>query len=127
MELFDPHRPRINDQPELLGRRFAIPRLTLFPCEDNSTTTIGAMIPHSGNSRYAARQVLRTVPDTMIPEILSQYRKDPEQTLETLFGITLAPITEPNDYELARSLAKERNTKPKLSDAELTEKLLERR
>ena len=103
MNLFDPHRRRINDMPELIGRRIAVPRLTLFPCEDG-TTTVGAMIPDDGHGRYSSRQVLKTVADGKIAEIISHYRADPEGTLETLFSVSLAPIPEPSDVELARGI-----------------------
>lgn len=103
MNLFDPNRKRINDIPELLGKRVVVPRLNLFPNQDE-TITISAMIPNSGSGRYLSRQVTRIIPDEKLSEIINSYRLDPENTLETLFEINLSSINEPSDVEFAKDL-----------------------
>lgn len=112
MDLFDPHRSRVNDTPELAGRHFAVPKLTIFP-RPEGITQISAMIPHDSGGKFSSRQVRRNVTDSDLPEIMAQYRKDPENTLETLFSISLAPIGEPSDADFARDLVRADHAKYK--------------
>ena len=112
MQLYDPARRRVNDKPELLGRRFVVPRLSIFPSEDSSLVQISAMIPDDRGGKFNSRQVLRTISSSKLPELLTAYYGDPEATLETLFEITLAPIAEPSDRELAKDLSASRSAPP---------------
>ena len=104
MHLFDPTRRRVNDTPTFTHSRSVLPRLNLFPAEDN-TTFVSAMVPALGEGRFVSRQVSRRVDDTKLADIISNYRADPESTLETLFSISLAPVAEPSDSDFARDLA----------------------
>jgi hypothetical protein len=100
----------INNFPELVNHRAAVPRLTIFPDKEQGLAQISAMIP-DGNGRYASRQVRRTIPDTKVPEILALYRDDPEGTLENLFEISLT-ISEPSDAELLQGLRASQKPEP---------------
>ena len=108
MNLFDPSRNRVNNSPALTTHRTVVPRLNLFPAESETGVRISAMIPAGPN---IAREVGRTVAVSDLPKIILNYREDPENTLETLFGISLI-MSEPSDAELARGIRRGR-TEPR--------------
>lgn len=106
MLLFDTARRYLNDKPMLISfNANVVPFLMIFPEREENKTRISAMVPASGQGRYESRSVSKIINTIEIPKILEAYRLDPENTLETLFDLTLV-LSEPSDNDLARSIRK---------------------
>jgi hypothetical protein len=106
MKLYDPARRYVNDRPVLIGN-FAhiVPNLCALPERDLDKTRLIAMIP-SGTRKFESRQVSRIIDTSDLAKVLDAYRDDPENTLETLFNISLIAL-EPSSEDLARSIRKD--------------------
>lgn len=89
MNLYDAQRPRVGATPALLPRKdFVVPRICVWPLETSEKVRISVMVPMASDT-YAAREVSNTIETSRLPELLAEFRADPEEFISSFFEVNL--------------------------------------
>lgn len=84
--LHAPSRPTLNHRPCFLSGMTVIPRLEVWPINgDDDFTYISAFLPLANEKTWIARHFECLVEIDSVPDIIRNFRRDPEGTLEELF------------------------------------------
>lgn len=83
--LHHPDRPTLNHRPTYLNGHTVIQPLGILP-RSADTIEVSAFLPLLGEGPFVAVRFEREIPEKCLSDLFTNYRRDPEGTLETFFG-----------------------------------------
>jgi hypothetical protein len=87
MNLHDPQRPKISHRPAFTTGWQIIPRLQLWPLE-NDEVELSLMLPVQ-DQRFAGKWYNITVNQYEVPDLLKEFRNSPEEFVRLYFGLDI--------------------------------------
>jgi hypothetical protein len=112
LNLHDPNRPTVNHRVCFTGTSIVVPKLEVWPMDSGEVVEVSCFLPVQGD-HFASVRFHATVNLPKLPELLTEYRSDPEALLLKLFDVrpdSIRPALgqEPDERELLRSLRRTR-------------------
>lgn len=95
MNLHDPSRPRVLLRPAFLSGHHVVPRLQVWPKDDTGQEVELSLMLPVPDTRFHASWKYKIVNIYELPDLIKEFREDPEDFVKTHFGLDIGKLGSP--------------------------------